>query len=48
MSRVGKGMAGCGLLVLGHCGLTLVAASLQGAWFALVPLMAICRSVVGT
>jgi hypothetical protein len=46
MSRLGKGAAACGALVLGHCGLTLLAASLHAAWIAAVPLLAICRSVV--
>lgn len=45
MSRAGKGVAACAALVLGHCGLTLLVASLNAAWIAAVPLLAICRSV---
>lgn len=48
MSRLAKGVAACGALVLGHCGLTLLGASLHAAWLGLVPMLALCRSVVGS
>ena len=44
MNRLRKGMAACGLLVLGHCGLTLLAATLHAAWITAVPLLALWRS----
>jgi hypothetical protein len=47
MSRTAKGAAACAALVAGHCGLTLLAATLNAAWIAAVPLLAICRGVVG-
>ena len=48
MSRVGKGLAACGVVVLGHCGLTVLLAALNAAWIASVPLLAICRAAVGS
>ncbi|MCR5881362.1 hypothetical protein LRS03_00170 [Rhizobacter sp. J219] len=47
MSRLVKGTVACGALVAGHCGLMLLAAAFNAAWIAMVPLLAICRSVVG-
>lgn len=45
MSRLFKGTVACGgALLLGHCGLTLLAVLLPGAWFSVVSLLAICRS----
>ena len=44
MNRLMRGGAALAALLLGHCGLTLLAVSLNGVWVALVPLLAICRS----
>jgi hypothetical protein len=44
MSRLFKGTVACGgVLLLGHCGLTLMAVLLPGVWFSAVSLLAICR-----
>lgn len=48
MSRLWKGAAACAALMLGHCGLMVLAASLHAAWIAAVPLLAICRAVVSS
>jgi hypothetical protein len=45
MSRLVKGSVACGgVLLLGHCGVTLLAVLLPGAWFSVVSLLAICRA----
>lgn len=48
MSRAGKGVAACAAVVLGHCGVTLLVASLNAAWISVVPLLAICRAAMGS